>query len=80
MTPEQTFHQWDWAVPADLHPGEKAGQLRIQTASLAVHRRKNSGPAFVEFGPGSYRYWRDGRTRLEQLAYLRSVQPEGDAA
>ncbi len=78
MKPEQTFSQWDWTQPATMHVGLKAEQLGLGTPALAKQRREGVGPAYQQLGPHRFMYWADGRTRLEQLAYLRSVT--GDAA
>ncbi|WP_209833112.1 hypothetical protein [Ruegeria sp. HKCCE3926] len=78
MTPDQTYKQWDWTEPATLAPGAKCAASNTKPPALAKHRRQDTGFAFVQIGPKTFRYWADGRTRLEQLAYLRSIV--GDAA
>ncbi|WP_170324983.1 hypothetical protein [Ruegeria arenilitoris] len=58
---------WDWTEQPTLTQSEKAAQLGVQPQTLAYHRRRGTGPAFITYGTNARRYWPDHRTRAEQL-------------
>ena len=67
-----SFVAYDWTVEPTLTAKERrAIDGTITTQGQAYQREHSTGPAFIRESKRCYRYWSDGRTRLQQLAFYK---------